>query len=410
MTRRSAAATASARARSSGAITDEGPDHARRRARPHQGVGLLRLLHRPGRAAADADARRRLQSRRRAADVHLHRPRPRRRAPADRGQGPEDHPRGDAGAGLEDLLRLRQVPAGAELLSALRLARRIRRRLPVALHQRARPRQHPEGRHLFGRAAHVGRHDHAERAARHRRRRRQVRHPDGEGHRRPAHRHARRQEGGPARGLGRSQRGRHGLRPRLRQGPAHGEDLRRHRLVPLRHAGFHRPRHQAREVHVGLVDAGQGQAGRLRLPAQLRRGDLQGRRRRSASTAATRSTSPAPPASTSRAPRFSATVDDRGRGARGDRGARRSSIASRAATSSASTNGPSASASMPSASRWSTTSPTARRSTTASSTRRSSPRSIPGPSARQRGVDRNEFAPMAELEAAHDRAGSTSAP
>ena len=40
-----------------------------------------------------------------------------------------------------------------------RLARRICRRLPVALHQRARPRQHPEGRHLFGGAAHVGRRD-----------------------------------------------------------------------------------------------------------------------------------------------------------------------------------------------------------------------------------------------------------
>ena len=34
-----------------------------------------------------------------------------------------------------------------------------------------------------------------------------------------------------------------------------------------------------REVHVGLVDAGQGQDGGLRLSAQLRRGDLQGRRR-----------------------------------------------------------------------------------------------------------------------------------
>ncbi len=87
------------------------------------------------------------------------------------------------------------------------------------------------------------------------------------------------QEGGPARGLGRPQRCRHGLRPRLRQGAAHGEDLRRLGMVPLRHAGFDRPRHQAREVHVGLVDAAQGQAGGLRLSAQLRRGDLQGRRR-----------------------------------------------------------------------------------------------------------------------------------
>jgi nitrite reductase (NADH) large subunit len=52
---------------------------------------------------------------------------------------------------------------------------------------------------------------------------------------------------------------------RLCQGPAHGEDLRRLRLVPLRHAGFHRPRYPHREVHVGLLDAGKGQARCLRL-------------------------------------------------------------------------------------------------------------------------------------------------
>ena len=69
----------------------------------------------------------------------------------------------DAGAGMEDLLRLRQLPPGAQLLPGLRLAGRICRRLPVALHQRARPRQHPEGRHLFGRAAHVGRRDQRQR-------------------------------------------------------------------------------------------------------------------------------------------------------------------------------------------------------------------------------------------------------
>ena len=106
-----------------GAITGQGPDDARRRARPHQGVGLLRLLHRPGRAADAADAGRRLQPGRRAADVRLHRSRPRRRAPPDRGQGAEDHPRRHAGAGMEDLLRLRQVPPGAQLLPRLRLAR-----------------------------------------------------------------------------------------------------------------------------------------------------------------------------------------------------------------------------------------------------------------------------------------------
>ena len=244
------------------------------------------------------------------------RSRPRRRPPPDRRQGAEVDPRADAGAGVEDVVRLCEVPAGAQLLPAVDLARRVRRRQPVALHQRARARQHPEGRHLLRRAAHVGRHDQRQGAARHRRRRREVQDPRGEVHRRPAHRHARRQEGGPAGRVGRPQRRRHGLGCRLRQGPAHGEDLRRHRLVPLRHAGLDRPRHQAREIHVGLVDAGQTQARGLRLPAQLRGGDLQGHRRDLRRVAATTSTSQAPPASTSRAPRCSATSTPRTRRSR----------------------------------------------------------------------------------------------
>ncbi len=88
----------------------------------------------------------------------------------------------------------------------------------IALRQRARARQHPEGRHVFGRAADVGRADQPARAARHRRRRREIRGADGQGHRRPAHRPARRQEGGLAGDLGRPQRCRARLRPRLRQG------------------------------------------------------------------------------------------------------------------------------------------------------------------------------------------------
>ena len=71
------------------------------------------------------------------------------------------------------------------------------------LHQRARPRQHPEGRHLLGGAADVGRRHHAAGAARHRRRRREVRRADGQGDRRPAPRPARREEGGPAGDVGR---------------------------------------------------------------------------------------------------------------------------------------------------------------------------------------------------------------
>ena len=54
---------------------------------------------------------------------------------------------------------------------------------------------------LLGDPAHVGRRDDGRRAAAHRRRGRQVPDPDGQGHRRPAHRPARREEGGPARRL-----------------------------------------------------------------------------------------------------------------------------------------------------------------------------------------------------------------
>ncbi len=60
---------------------------------------------------------------------------------------------------LDDAERLRQVPPGAQLLPDLDLAARSQGRSAVALHQRACPRQHPEGRHLLGRAAHVGRPD-----------------------------------------------------------------------------------------------------------------------------------------------------------------------------------------------------------------------------------------------------------
>ena len=149
--------------------------------------------------------------------------------------------------------------------------------------------------------------DHARRAARHRRRRRQVRHPDGQGHRRPAHRPARRAQGGPAGGLGRPQRRRHGLRPRLRQGPAHGEDLRRH-ATGAASAPRIRPGSASSSSSFmwGSWTPAKVKLGGLRLPAQLRRGDLQGHRHRSASTPATRSTSPAPPACTSRAPSCSA--------------------------------------------------------------------------------------------------------
>ena len=55
--------------------------------------------------------------------------------------------------------RLRHLPAGAQLLLAFDLAAPCQGRPAVALHQRALARQHPEGRHLLRRAAHVGRRD-----------------------------------------------------------------------------------------------------------------------------------------------------------------------------------------------------------------------------------------------------------
>ena len=181
---------------------------------------------------------------------------------------------------MEDLVRLRQVPAGAQLLSAVRLARRIRRRQPVALHQRARARQHPEGRHLLGGAAHVGRPDQRRRSCA------------------PSPTWSTSIDIPTVKVTGGQRIDLLGVKKddlpavwadlnaagmvsghAYAKGAAHGEDLRRHRLVPLRHPGFDRTGHQAREVHVGLVDAGQGQDGGVRLPAQLRRGDLQGHRR-----------------------------------------------------------------------------------------------------------------------------------
>ena len=70
-----------------------------------------------------------------------------------------------------------------------------------------------------------------------------LRGADGEGHRRPADRPARRAQGAAARDLGGP---RHALGPRLREGGPHGEDMRRHRLLPLRPRRRDRRRHRAR--------------------------------------------------------------------------------------------------------------------------------------------------------------------
>ena len=173
--------------------------------------------------------------------------------------------------------RLRSVQAGAELHARHALVRRPRRGSLGALHQRSRARQHSEGRNVLGDPAHPRRRDERRRAAPHRRRGGQVPRADGEDHRQPAHRPARREEGRPAEDLGRP---RHAVGPGLHQGRAHGEDLRRHRLLPVRDAGLHRGGHRARAALRAAVHAAQGEDGRRRLPAQLRRGHGEGHRAR----------------------------------------------------------------------------------------------------------------------------------
>ena len=96
----------------------------------------------------------------------------------------------------------REIQDGAGVAAEDDVGRRVRRRARRPVHQRPGARQHPEGRHLLGGAADEGRRHHPGAAAQDRRRRREVRRPDGEADRRPAHRPARHQEGGPARRSG----------------------------------------------------------------------------------------------------------------------------------------------------------------------------------------------------------------
>ena len=90
------------------------------------------------------------------------------------------------------------------------------------------------------------------------------------------HRSARGEEGRPQE---RMDRPRHAERPRLREGAAHREDLRRQRVVPLRHAELHAAGSATRTRSLADVFAAQGQAGGVGMPPQLRRGRHQGRRR-----------------------------------------------------------------------------------------------------------------------------------
>ena len=80
-----------------------------------QGLGELRLVHRPRREPARADARRRGPSRREL-DVQVHQLRPRRRPPPDPREGAARDPAGHAGTALDHARRLCLVPPGAQLL------------------------------------------------------------------------------------------------------------------------------------------------------------------------------------------------------------------------------------------------------------------------------------------------------
>ncbi len=112
-------------------------------------------------------------------------------------------------------------------------------------------------------------------AAEDRRRRREVRGADGEDHRRPADRPARRPQGGPPRHVGRP---RHAVGLRVRQEHADREDLRRLGLLPLRSRRLHPARHRPRVAVPGDREPGEDEARRRRLSPQLRRGLREGRR------------------------------------------------------------------------------------------------------------------------------------
>ena len=123
---------------------------------------------------------------------------------------------------------LRHLQAGRRLDPRLarQRARPRRRAGRPAGHQRPLPGQHPAQRHLLGRAAHPRRRDHPGQADRDRRGGPRLR-PLHQDHRRAADRPVRRPRRAAARDLEAAGRRRVRVRPRVRQGAAHGEVLRR---------------------------------------------------------------------------------------------------------------------------------------------------------------------------------------
>ena len=162
-------------------------------------------------------------------------------------------------------------PAVASILASLLNGHVLDGEPRAAGHQRRLPRQHPAQRHLLGRAAHPRRRDHAGEADRDRRGRPRLR-PLHEDHRRPADRPVRRPDGAAAGDLAAAGRRRLRVRPRLRQGAAHREVLRRLDLVPLRRAGLGRAGDRPGAALPRAALAAQAQGRRLRLRPRVRRG------------------------------------------------------------------------------------------------------------------------------------------
>ena len=232
-------------------------DHARRGAGQHQGLGLLRpcagkvelLL-----AATLGDA---YEKSRPQADVQMHRPDAMRKCAASSSRKSSSRiPAVMQELGWKTLRRLPVLPAGAELLSALRLARRISDDYQSRfVNERVHANIQKDGTfsvvpRMWGGVTTPDElraiADVAD----------QFKHPDGQGHRRPAHRPARRQEAGSARRLGAIS-----TRPGMVSGHAYGKALRTVKTcVGTEWCRFGTQDstglgHQAGEADVGLLDA-----------------------------------------------------------------------------------------------------------------------------------------------------------
>ncbi len=140
-----------------------------------------------------------------------------------------------AGAGLRNL----QAGGGFDSGQPVERSDHGARSTHAARYERPLPGQHSTRRTLFGGAARARRRNHARQACYARPGRQEVR-PLHQDHRRPAHRSVWRAGASVARDLGEAGRCRLRERPCLWQVAAHGEELRRHDLVPLRRARFGR--------------------------------------------------------------------------------------------------------------------------------------------------------------------------